>query len=408
MTFSDFGEELASFASKMVDFSDNVSTMDFYSIYRFTESVKDLSELSNTLETFNVDAFKKFVDSFDGLSLESIENFCNAFSDAEEGINSSISTFSSLVLMAIETFLPPVTFSEIGNIRMDQFSKGMLSKLSEISQAILYMSSLIISQFKIELPSPTFVNIGSNISGSIGAGISNKRSSAVEASQKTTSAVKTTFQDGLKKSEFDSIGKNVGEGLREGIESKIKDIAKSVIETAKSVINTAKEALGVHSPSTEFFAIGEFLMLGLAYGIRNTTNVVDDETESAAKESISLISEMMASIVELMNNNDFEMTLKVVPVMDMENLDVDLDKSQKELEYRLNLSNLYGDISDIQEFFAQNKKKTEEEERKEKPTQVVNNYAFNQTNNSPKALSEIDIYRNTNNQFSAFKKRVKT
>ena len=35
--------------------------------------------------------------------------------------------------------------------------------------------------------------------------------------------------------------------------------------------------------------------------------------------------------------------------------------------------------------------------------QGVVNYVFNQTNNSPKALSTIDIYRNTRNQFSQLK-----
>ena len=35
--------------------------------------------------------------------------------------------------------------------------------------------------------------------------------------------------------------------------------------------------------------------------------------------------------------------------------------------------------------------------------QGVVNYTFNQTNNSPKALSNIEIYRQTRNQFSQLK-----
>ena len=35
-----------------------------------------------------------------------------------------------------------------------------------------------------------------------------------------------------------------------------------------------------------------------------------------------------------------------------------------------------------------------------KTTQVTNNYNFSQTNNSPKALSRLEIYRQTKNQFN--------
>jgi hypothetical protein len=41
--------------------------------------------------------------------------------------------------------------------------------------------------------------------------------------------------------------------------------------------------------------------------------------------------------------------------------------------------------------------------RQQKPTEIVNNYNMEQNNYSPKALSNIDIYRQTKNQISALK-----
>ena len=40
-------------------------------------------------------------------------------------------------------------------------------------------------------------------------------------------------------------------------------------------------------------------------------------------------------------------------------------------------------------------------------TNVTNNYTFNQTNNSPVALSNTEIYRQTKNQFSQLKGALK-
>ena len=111
----------------------------------------------------------------------------------------------------------------------------------------------------VNLPT-TLKNIGSNGISGLANAITGLKSTAVNAAKGIFTAVKDKFL-GLP-SALKDIGKNLVTGLWNGITNKTNWLASKITSFASGVIKSAKEALGVHSPSTEFAYIGDMCIAG--------------------------------------------------------------------------------------------------------------------------------------------------
>ena len=72
------------------------------------------------------------------------------------------------------------------------------------------------------------------------------------------------------------------------------------------------------------------------------------------------------------------------------------------------LSSVYDKVMDVSSSFDRARKSRADSEAATQNTGEGNKFEFNQYNYSPKALTRSEIYRQTNNQFSAFRKAVNT
>lgn len=153
----------------------------------------------------------------------------------------------------------------------------------------------------------------------------------------------------LKKS-MKNVGKNAVAGFIKGFTADTDDMKKAVKQFSQKVIKQIKDEMGIHSPSKVMEQqVGRFLPAGVAKGIRGN-----------AKAAVHAMSEMASQI-----------TLPLKSAMDSVKLDSTLSGS-------------YGSGSTSKN--------------------VTNYYTFNQTNNSPKALSRLEIYRQTNNLMETIKR----
>lgn len=73
--------------------------------------------------------------------------------------------------------------------------------------------------------------------------------------------------DGLK--ETDNIPQYIISGFINGLKSGASTIVNAMIELGRSILSAIKGVLGIHSPSTEFFAIGENVIQGFINGIKS-------------------------------------------------------------------------------------------------------------------------------------------
>ena len=200
-----------------------------------------------------------------------------------------------------------------------------------------------------------------------------------------------------------SLGKRVDEwktcgvNLVTGFINGITDNIQKAVDAAKKLANETEAAvrteLDEHSPSRVFADIGSMAVLGLAKGFTDTSYV---STEAAANLGKSAIDSLRGTRARRCESTDSEMDTNptIAPVLDLTDVkdgfatlnamltrDNAMDINTN-ISARRNAANTNTDTSD---------------------TKTGNTYNFNQYNNSPKALSRQEIYRQTKNQFAALK-----
>lgn len=198
-------------------------------------------------------------------------------------------------------------------------------------------------------------------------------------------------------------GKNIVDGLIAGIKAlfkSIKDAAKWIWDTFKTAF-TSKENANIESPSKATEKFGEYIGEGLVNGINGSGKAVSksaknlwtsfsepmtDEMTSFSAVTSSMLSQLLDA------NMDFDPV--ITPVFDMSNLDA-ASSSMSEFFDSKNAM----DVS--ASFNAMNASKSASlNNQNVGDSQATNGAAFTyvQNNYSPKALSEIEIYRRTKNQ----------
>ena len=192
-----------------------------------------------------------------------------------------------------------------------------------------------------------------------------------------------------KKERFEEAGKNASYGFANGLYSGIKEIIDSGNLSIQSVTTSLDE-----SSSESFRKIGQNAILEFAYGIKDLNTLPGDEMKKATDEGIKVAEYAINSIHNILENGaDDQFTIR--PVMDLTNIQEGVKR----------LSNLVS----INKGFDVSSSAMETEQLKLQQAQkglIGTNYTFNQYNTSPKALSTVDIYRQTKNQFSRLKEAI--
>ena len=245
------------------------------------------------------------------------------------------------ILVALGNALPQI-ISAILNAVVDAVPK-LLKKSRELFGKIVEALGELLSK----LPGKML-----EVQNSITNGIRNSLGSIGSAA----ASIVSTIWDHIKElpSMMLDVGKNLVEGLWNGISDMVGWIGDKISGFGDSVLSGLKDFFGIHSPSKVMRdEVGKFLPAGIAIGI-------EDSTISAVKSVRSMADKLRSTAVESMSG----MT------------------SGK--AYRMRQNPMTAAVTER--------------------AAVVNNYyqndnsrTINQTNNSPKALSRLEIYRQTNN-----------
>lgn len=155
--------------------------------------------------------------------------------------------------------------------------------------------------------------------------------------------------------DYYSKGVNSGTGFSNGLSSTIQSIKNTAASIASNVLKTLREGLDIHSPSRETFKIGDYAVQGLQNALA-----------AGARKMVEPTKKIAAAI---------------------------LDTANEELGVGIDIPDLNGVKASVRSAGSGNSGNTNTVNNG--TTKVVNN--FYQTNNSPKALSRLEIYRQTKN-----------
>jgi tape measure domain-containing protein len=187
------------------------------------------------------------------------------------------------------------------------------------------------------------------------------------------------------------------DGMSGGLLSGAVKVAAKAFDLGRQAIAAAKNALDSHSPSKEFIKIGEDTAEGGAIGIENNTGMVENASRKMGESAIDTMRETVKSIASVVTDNmDTNPTIR--PVLDL----TGIKKDSSLISGMMGVSAMkvdpsYAYASSIARDYNSGQQTKDEAVAGSKAGTVIK---IEQTNTSPKALSEADIWRNTKNAIS--------
>lgn len=120
-----------------------------------------------------------------------------------------------------------------------------------------------------------------------------------------------------------SIGSNAGLGFVNGFLSKELTAGLAGRRIARAALEAAKKELDSHSPSREFFKIGNYGTQGFINGLLAMSNSVEDAGVSISDAALATVSNAMANVMEMMDDNpEYYPTIR--PVLDSSSVEAGL------------------------------------------------------------------------------------
>ena len=204
---------------------------------------------------------------------------------------------------------------------------------------------------------------------------------------------------------FHNAGVNLARGLINGMDSMARQVANTAWNMGHNAAVNVKRGAVVKSPSRFTRQVGRFIDEGLILGMKDNLSGITSTANMIGSKSVNEIKNAMSALNNI-TIDSLDINPVVTPVMDLSGFKEQAKLANSLLDTKMdfiprpvalssistlpnNIQNgngLYGDLM---------------------PQQVVRNYTFNQTNNSPKALDRYTIYRDTRTQFEQFRQLEK-
>ena len=408
-----FGEKLVSFGQSFAAYYASVSTVDVAKLSGVVAQFRNLVDLANGITSVDTSGMSRFAQDLTNLGNSGIEGFINAFNNASSRVSAAatsmlttfinaanaqksavVSTFTTMVNSVISSLTSQqYQFTTIGSTMMTNFITGIRGKDSLARNTFLTMINGCLTTLRNKFYE--FNTVGQAVMTNLIAGIRSKDQTARDTFVQIVSGCLTAIRN--KYTDFYNAGKYLVEGFADGITANTYLAEARARAMVAAAARAAERELDEHSPSKVGYRIGDFF--GLAF-----VNAISDYADKSYKAGTNMaaaakngLSNAISKIREFVDG-EMEVQPTIRPVLDLS-------------EVRSGAGRLTAILSRSQAMkisSSMNRETTGEIQNGDGTPSVGNSYSFVQNNYSPKALSRIDIYRQTKNQFSALKGLVET
>lgn len=187
------------------------------------------------------------------------------------------------------------------------------------------------------------------------------------------------------------------QGLVQGIASGAENVAKAAGDMALGALKSAGHLIGIHSPSVKFHELGMYSAIGFANGIDDNAGLASDASANMGKTALMSMTKTISSIADMFPSN-IDINPTITPVLDLSGVKKDANQIGSMLSVQpINVDASYTKAANISAGYTA---ATAAIDAATTTSQTPNPVTFIQNNNSPKALSTADIYRQTKNQLS--------
>lgn len=190
-------------------------------------------------------------------------------------------------------------------------------------------------------------------------------------------------------------------GLTGGLSDAVGQVAAEARRLGSAAVNAAKDFFGIKSPSKVFMEIGRYVDEGLALGLSQHTRVVEKEAEAVAQTTLTTMKASLRNLGDLVSS-DISTQPVITPILDLSKVQKDAASVGKMFDS----TTLTATTSVARASSISADRAAQLQEAATASETAPASVQFNQYNTSPKALSSIDIYRNTRNQLSLAKEAL--
>lgn len=330
--------------------------------------------------------------------------FATVVATAGPAITAAITTVMLSFLNAIETLSPKIV-STLANLMV------LL-----LETAVKYVPRMTDAGLKILIG--FLQGIANNIGGVTRAatdvivayinGIAANTGKVVNAGINLIIAYVNALADGIRSNQgrMNDAGRNLAsaiiDGMAGGLLSGAGRIASIARDVAKRALDAAKSFLGINSPSKEFFKVGAWSSEGMADGIDKNAVMVEQSSEDMGNRAITSLSKTLEGIQQVMDGSiDYQPTIQ--PVLDLTDIQRNAAQIGDLLAVKpISVDATYSQARSAASGYQQNQDVAAQNTQDGHAETTI----YNQYNNSPKALSSAEIYRQTKNQLSKAKGAV--
>jgi len=279
------------------------------------------------------------------------------------------------------------------------FMDGIAAKIPEIIQSGVDIITAFlegIGDATIEITNTAFQVIIDFING-LATAIETNTPLLLEACENLATAFLDGVKSYLKIEEGETIAGYVVQGLINGITNGIADVLAAAKDLGRGIIDAINEAMGNESPSKETYASGRYADEGLINGLLSLSGKVISAAKGVGTSAVEGIKSTISGISDVLNS-EVQLNPVITPVMDLSNIKNDAETINGLLNSTTayNLANSQS-LSDLQQNAIVQTATTQDNQP------LGQNVQFVQNNYSPKALSQLEIYRQTKNQLAMLK-----
>ena len=392
-----FGTNLVSFGQSFRSYYNQVAGIeDMSKLSGVITQCKQLIGLSNSMAEFNASGMANFSNSLSQCGLSGVDGFIQAFDGAHERVQYAVSSFISAAQAGLQ--MNQYAFGQAGTKYGTDFSDNLGNKQTAAKTAGQKLSQQ--AERGLKQNSSVWEKTGSKYGTDFVSGLDNKSSSARTAGRNLADNAASGMDS--KQDAFYNAGRNAGQGFIDGINSKAGEMAKAAADAANAALDAANRAIEARSPSRKTFQSGVWFDEGFILGIQKLSGRISDAGYNVGNAAVKSISEAISRISDVVDL-DIDAAPVIRPVIDMDELKSGM-RSINGLfggTQRINVSGVIDKANRIAASMEAAKAESIMANSNSVPGQT--SYEFNQYNYSPKALSRLEIYRQTKNQFSMLK-----
>jgi hypothetical protein len=358
-----FGEKLISFGESFASYYSSVKTVNTIKLSAVVTEFRNLVDLANGIKKVDTKGMSTFSKDLTALGKSGVDGFIGAFTDAYSKVTDTATTM-------ITTFINGANSKK----------KGLTETFANIVQAVIT---------EIKGKQSLFITAANTLMTKFVEGVKSQNTAVKESFTSVLSGAISGIKGYYDR--FRSSGAYLVEGFAAGISANMYKAETKARDMAAAAVRAAQRRLEVKSPSRVFYGIGNYAGLGFVNALSDYESKSYDAGSRIAESAKDGLNKAISQITDIINS-DIDIQPTIRPVLDLSDVETGTGR----------LNALFS-RTQAMSISAGRNRTAEEIQNGGNVSGSGNIYSFTQNNYSPKALSRLEIYRQTKNQFSAMK-----